>query len=220
MRNNIRLQLNSAGTCDAFCQAHPDPNPANQTVATRLHDLVSQSTTLSQLQHSSLVARNTAIDHKTALRASISEAMAAIIGIAKATFRAEPASAVRLRPPRGRTNETAFLTSARVAVAEVQARKDLFIRFGMPETLLDTVTAELNEYEAAVVRQRNALVTQVGASAELAAVTREVMIVLKHLDALHRLRFKNDPDMQAAWKSARNVAYRLPESVPATPQAA
>jgi hypothetical protein len=58
---------------------------------------------------------------------------------------------------------------------------------------------------------RDAPAPQVAASAELTIVSREIVAVLRHLDALHRLRFKAEPDLLAAWMSARNVAYRLAE---------
>jgi hypothetical protein len=220
MRSNIRLQLNSASSCDAFCREHPDPNPATALVATHLGGLVGKANALAQLQHSSQVARAAAVERKKELRESIANGMAALVGISRVAVRSDPGSSVELRALRGRTNESGFLTTARVAVAEAGARKEIFVKLGMPETLLDSMTAELDEYEAVQLRQRNAHAAQVGASAELTAVTREIMATLRHLDSLHRLRFKNAPDLQAAWKSARNVAYRLPEPAEGEEEAA
>lgn len=211
MRSNIRLQLNTASSCDAFCRKHPDPNPATALVGTHLGGLVTRANSLAQLQHSSQVTRAAAVERKKELRESIANGMAALVGLSRVAVRSDPGNMVALRSLRGRTNESGFLTTARVAVAEAGARKEIFLNLGMPETLLDTMAAELDEYEAVLVRQRNAHATQVGASAQLTAVTGEIMATLRHLDSLHRLRFKDAPDLQAAWKSARNVAYPLPE---------
>jgi hypothetical protein len=92
--------------------------------------------------------------------------------------------------------------------------------FGLTDALLGALTADLDAYDAAVSRQRNALTAQVGAGAELRAVTDDIMGVVKNLDALHRVRFRKDRELHAAWKSARNVAWRLPEpDTPAEPGA-
>ena len=39
MKTIIRLQLNMAGSANAFCKAHPDPNPAGQVMAAQLDQL-------------------------------------------------------------------------------------------------------------------------------------------------------------------------------------
>jgi hypothetical protein len=216
MRTNIRLRLDMAGRAMEFCRAHPDQNPSTALVATRLSDLVARATTLSQQQRASLVTAAAAVNRKNELRETIGEHLAALAGISKAASATQPGLTVHRRLPRGRTSEPTFLTIARVAVAEATASKELFLKFGMPDTLLETMTAELDEYEAAVSRQRNGLATQVGAGAELDSVTAEIMGVVKHLDSLHRLRFKGDPELRAGWKSARNVAWRIPQPEPVT----
>jgi hypothetical protein len=157
------------------------------------------------------VVRAEAVARKEELRVSISGNLVSLVGISKAAARTQPGITVHRGVQTGRVNETRFLTTARVAVAEATARKDILNSAGMPENLLESLTAELDEYEAVQARQRNALAAQVAASAELTIVAREVVAVLRHLDALHRLRFKAEPDLLAAWMSARNVAYRLAE---------
>lgn len=47
----------------------------------------------------------------------------------------------------------------------------------------------------------------IGARAELVAVTAEVMLIVRQLDALNRFRFRKDAESLAAWKSARDVAW-------------
>jgi hypothetical protein len=215
MRTTIRQQVDAAGRGDAYCQSHPDPNPANALVATHLHDLYGRALILDQVQHQAQKAREEAVDRKEALRGSIAGNLKAVAGISKAVARTQPGITVHLQLPHGRINETRFLTTSRVAVAEALAQKDALVTAGMPDGLLDTLTAELNEYESALNRQRNAMATQVAASAELVIVAREIVAVLKHLDALFRLRYKKEPEQLRSWMSARNVFYRLAE--PAAP---
>jgi len=51
----------------------------------------------------------------------------------------------------------------------------------------------------------------VGAHAELGAVTDEIMLIIRQIDALTRFSFRRDAESLAAWKSARDVAWPLPD---------
>lgn len=220
MQTNIRLKLDMAGRALEFCRAHPDDNPATGQVATRLNELVTQANKLVQQQRSGQTDASAAVNQKADLRLGIENHLAALIGIARAAAVEHPDIAVHRRRPRRRANEVTLLTTARVAIAEAMANKDLLMPFGLTDALLGALTADLDAYDAAVSRQRNALTAQVGAGAELRAVTDDIMGVVKNLDALHRVRFRKDRELHAAWKSARNVAWRLPEpDTPAEPGA-
>jgi hypothetical protein len=105
-------------------------------------------------------------------------------------------------------------------VAESVAVKAILESYGLTENLLEGMNGDLDAFEAAVARQRNALATQVGAGAELKEVVQDIMEVVRNLDALHRIRFRDDPELKAAWKSARNVAWRAPEPSADVPRAA
>jgi hypothetical protein len=218
MRTNIRLKLDMAGRAVEFCRAHPDDNPATAQVATRLNELVARANTLAQHQRATLVAGAAAVEQKSELRVAIEQKFSALMGIARVASVQHPDIAVHRRMPQPRTNEATFLTTVRVGVSEAKASKELLVPFGLTDTLLDDITADLDAYEAALGRQRNAHAAQVGAGAELAAVTDDIMGVVKNLDALHRLRFQKDRELHASWMSARNVAWRLPEpEAPASP---
>lgn len=208
MLAKIRLVLDMAGRALAFLLGHPDPNPATAQVIGKLASLVSRSDSLAQLQRTSQITGTAAVNLKNDLRVAIEDGMIVLSGISLAIVKSHPDMTIHIRLPQGRVAESTFVTIARVAVAEASARKELFVVEGMPEALLDEMTKLLDDYEAALTRQRNALSTQVGASAQLAAVATDIIGVVKHLDKLNRRRFKKDPELKAAWKSARNVAWR------------
>jgi hypothetical protein len=198
-----------------FCQAHPDSNPATAQVATRLVSLVGHSNELLLQHRTSELIATTAVERKNALRESIAEHLGSLAGISRVASASKPDLTVHRRLPRGKASEPTFLSTARVAVAEAAANKEVLLQHGMPVDLLDIMTAELDEFDAVLARQRNAIATAVGANAELESVAREIMGVVRHLDYLHRLRFKQDPDLRAAWKSARNVAWKSGDTTPA-----
>jgi hypothetical protein len=77
----------------------------------------------------------------------------------------------------------------------------------MPETFLDELGAALDKFEQALNEKHNGRAAHVGARAELEAVTSEIMLIVRQLDALNRFRFRSDAESLAAWKSARDVAW-------------
>ena len=63
--------------------------------------------------------------------------------------------------------------------------------------------------QASAGRQQHA-----GATADLRAVAAEIVALVERINALNRHRFRDDPDLLAAWDSARKVFGRSRE-VPA-----
>jgi len=193
-----------------FVRAHPDENPATTLVATRLTDLAARASQLLQAQRTQQLAVASSVSLKAGLRDTLEEYFVSLVGIARSAAEDHPDITVHRRMPRRRTNEATFLTTARVAVAEAAGIKALLEPYGLSDGLLEAMNGDLDAYEAAISRQRNAAAAQVGAGAELRAVVEDVMGVIRNLDALFRVRFRDDPDLRGAWKSARNVAWRAP----------
>ena len=223
MLETIRLKLDTGGRVLEFCRTHPDPDPGTVQVVDRLGMLIGRAGDAALQQRSSLTIVAAAVSHKTELRFKIENALAALFGVAKAAAVVNPDIAVHRRLPRPRTNENSLLTMAEVAVAEATAVRDRLVPYGLRDGMLEGLKEDIDAYESEIGRQRNALAAQVGASADLRAVTKEVMQVIKNLDAIHRIRFARDPELKAAWKSARNVAWPNPEpevaETPTTPGA-
>jgi hypothetical protein len=211
MKTNIRLKLDMAGRVQEFLLAHAAEDPAIAQVTARLGELVPRARELARTQRAAQMTEAAAVDQKDELRHAIEDGLASLVGIAKAAAEAHPDLTVHQRMPRRRPNAATLLTTARVAVTEAIASKERLAAYGMTDALLQSLTADLDAYEAAVSRQRNAQAAKVGAGAELAAVTADIMAVARNLDAIHRVRFRKDPELKAAWKSARNVAWPAPE---------
>lgn len=207
MRNIIRLVLIMLGRAVAFIRAHPDDNPATNQVTARLFALAERAEILAQQQRAGQTGVSAAASDKAEIRDTIENGLSALFGIAKAAAKEHPDLTVHRRMPRRRLDENTLLTTARVATAEARAARDIMAPFGLNDELLDTLTAGITAYEAALVRQSNSLAAQVGAGAELDVVAIAIMDVVKNLDALYRVRFRKDAELMAAWKSARNVAW-------------
>lgn len=219
MDTNIRLKLDMGGRVVVFCRAHPDDNPATAPVVARLTETVNRAEELKLQQRQAITVVSAAVNQKSELRVLIENGLASLFGIAKAGAKEHPDLAVHRRLPKPGASEATLLQVARVAVNEATVVKEILVPYGLTDALLQGLAADIAAYEVVLERQRQAIASQVGASKDLQGVASDLMRVVKNLDAIHRIRFKNNRELRAAWKSARNVAWPATEPV-ATPDPA
>ena len=92
-----------------------------------------------------------------------------------------------------------------------KAHRDLFLASGMSPESLEELNRQLAAYQEEVGEANAGRRAHTGARAELRAVTRQLMRLLKQLDGIVVYRFRDRADLLGSWKSARNVAWPLPE---------
>jgi len=110
----------------------------------------------------------------------------------------------------------AFRTAARSIEAEAQARKELLVRHGLADTVVDSLARALDDFDQAVAQGIEGRQAHVGASAELGALAGEVVRLVRVMDGLNRTRFAHDSELLAAWESARHVVRAPQPGAPAT----
>jgi hypothetical protein len=98
-----------------------------------------------------------------------------------------------------------FRTLTSTIVVEAQKQKELLVKHGLVERVLDSLTAELKEFDQAIGRGAEGRRVHIGAGVELDVVADEVVEIVRVLDGLNRFRFADDPDLLAAWRAASNV---------------
>jgi hypothetical protein len=206
----IRRKLDMAGRVRDFCRTHPDQNPGYTAAVGRLEERLARAEALAQQQVAGQLAVSGAVVNKEQLRDEIYNTLALLAGLAKPAAQEEPDLAVGFVRPRTKLSHQAFLTRARVSAANGSAHRDLLVRYGMPETFLDELGTALDSFEQSLNEKHNGRAAHVGARAELEAVTAEIMLIVRQLDALNRFRFRKDAESLAAWKSARDVAWPMP----------
>jgi hypothetical protein len=207
MNFSIRRKLDMAGRVRDFCRTHPDQNPGYTAAVARLEERLARAEALARQE---VVGRQTAsgaVVNKEQLRIDIHKTIALLAGLAAPAAREERDLAVGIIRPDVNGSHQAFLTRSRVAAASGSTHKELLTRYGMPEGFLDELNTALDRYEQALNQQHAGRAAHVGARAELEAVTAEIMLIVRQLDALNRFRFRKDAESLAAWKSARDVAW-------------
>lgn len=115
----------------------------------------------------------------------------------------------------------AFRTAARGMSAEAQNQKELLVKHGLIDSVLQNLAQTLDEFDQVVEQGTEARRAHVGASAELDSIAEELVQVVRLMDGTSRYRFEADPDSLAKWESARATfaPQRGSNDVPPSPSA-
>lgn len=205
MRKQERRTLDAAERVLAFSREHPGEQPAVTSAVEVLTGLAAQATALLAQREGGERDWSSTVVGKARVRRGLRVQLEHLVGIADAASLRQPDQAVALRLPSLTAGRAQFAARVRDLVAAARGRQELLATYGLPDGLLGEIEQALARYEGVegdkwVARQR-----AVGATAELRQVTRSIAIVLRHLDALNRIRFADDAEVLAAWRSAREL---------------
>jgi hypothetical protein len=206
MQAQVRRKLEMGTRVLEFSRAHPDGSPGYTAAVTRLEERLARAEQLATGQREGTLEVRAATARKLELRATMRKSHLSHLGeVAKVAAREVPELAQKLVLKPGITTYLAFRTAARGMVAEAQNQKEVLVRHGLVEAVLDDLVQTLDQFDAAVDRGLEGRQRHVGASAELLATTEEIVQVVRVMDGLNRYRFKGDPALLAQWESASNV---------------
>jgi len=201
----IRIKLDVGGRVVGFCHAHPSDNPGLNAAVGKLEDRLARANVLDQQHESGQIAVKASVLTKGGLRATVRDGLILVAGLAEAAVGEQPDLEVRIKAPPIKISRKEFVNRARVAVQQATDVEALLKEYGLPDTLLAELSAAIDRIEATEGAKEVGRNAQVGASADLDKVTGEVMRILRQLDRLNRHRFKDDAELLAAWRYARNI---------------
>lgn len=206
MNAEIRRKLEMGMRALNFSQAHPDASAGYTAALGRLDERIARALALATQQRTGVIAVRTATARKRELRATLQSALLNHLArVAEVASREEPELARKFQLPRDNGSYQAFRTAARAIADEAQARKELLVRYGLSEPLLESLEQALDQFDEALDAGNAGRRAHVGARAELDAVLAEVVQLVHVMDGLNRYRFAKDVEQLAAWESARNV---------------
>ncbi len=207
MENMVRVRLAMGAQAAAFCKAHPDTNPATGQVAAKLIELSARAGTLLEQKEQGRGAASAAVLDKAAARRAVGEDLKALRKIVREAERKHPEVAIHRKSQKSRASVTEYYANARVALDNATALKEILVPFGLSDELLASLTQGLDTLKAAIDHRLDAVGARITARADLELVSHQIVGVVNSLDAVHAVRFKQSPEVLAAWKSARNVAW-------------
>jgi hypothetical protein len=213
----VRVKLEMAARVRDFLHNHPLADAGFTAAMASFDALMARATGHSTLQQEGVVtARNSTTRRKEVKDLLRNGLLRHVAGVGQVAAKERPELAGVFQLPSMNTH-LSFITSAGRMLAEAEANKDFLATKGLGDTTIDDLKKALAELDTVDGSSRSARANHVGARADLEAVTKEIMDQVRLLDGTVRYRFRDDPEILAAWKSARNVPPR-PHAKAVTPE--
>jgi hypothetical protein len=207
MRHTVRLKLDCARGVLAFCRRYPGSAPATLEAEDRLERLMAQATILRDQERFAQEEEETAARMRDQLARSLKERLDVLLRLAAAVALGQGIGELRIRVRLRLTGPGIFLRAARQVIDTANAHQSLLVRYGMPGGMLNTLSAELDSLQAAHNRRVTSTAVHAAAAADLATLAAEAMLIIRHLDALNRIRFAAAPDRLAEWLAVSTVRW-------------
>ena len=201
MNGRTRTKLNMGDRALNFSRAHPDASPGYAAALTGLEQRLTKAQQLARVQQEGINQRKAANARKNALRRQMIRAQLRHLSrVAKVAGKDVPELAGKLVLKSQLRAYRAFRAVAGSMVAEAQTQKELLVKHGLADTVLDSLVQSLEQFDRAVTESTDALRTHVSARAELDVLGDEVVEIVEVMDALTD---SASPMMQRSWRSGK-----------------
>ena len=202
----VRARMDMVGRVRTFSRAHPSDEATYQPLVDRFEERWARAEALATQQRAGGIdARAGAARARDARRRLQRDHLPLLVRLGEQVAKAAPDLLGKFQMIRANLSRQAFATAARAMVAEARAHQDAFVALGMTPTFLDELDTLLDQFDAGVEQSRDGRHQHVGARADLVTVTEELTELVRLLDGVNRYRFQADPELLAAWNSARNI---------------
>jgi hypothetical protein len=206
MKAKTRRKIEAGRRALSFSLAHPDPSPGYATTLASLQERLARAEQLISLQRDRIAqVRGTTVQKRGLRRIMRRTQLSHLARVAELAARENPDVTQKfvLRPEQVPYLE--FQATARAMLAEAQNQKQLLVKHGLAETLLEGLVKNVAQFDTAMEQGSEARRGHVGASAELDLIGDEIMHLVRVMDALNRFRFAEQGEVLAEWESASNV---------------
>ena len=206
MKAKTRRRIEAGRRALEFSLAHPDPSSGYATTLASLQSLLARAEELITLQRDRIGQVRGATQQKRNLRRRIRRSqMKHLARVAQGAARENPELAQKfaLRPEQ--TPYLEFQAMARAMLAEAQGNKELLVKYGLAETLLEGMVRNVKQFDLTIEQSTEARRGHIGAGAELDSIGDQIVHLVNVMDGLNRDRFGEVPQNLAEWSSARNV---------------
>jgi hypothetical protein len=200
-----------------WSREHPDTAPGYAAAVSRLEDRLRRAEVLAEQQRNGILEVRRATRRKEELRRTMKQAhLSHLASVAEVASSEEPELVQKFVLPRRVNTYLAFRTAARGVVAEAESRKEMLVKHGLSETVLQDLIQLLDEFDLVVEQGTQGRAAHVGASAELDNVAAEVVQIVDVMDGLNRSRFRRNGEFLGSWTSVSSVVA-TPQPAPAKP---
>lgn len=189
-----------------FSRKYQDPSAGYVAAAARLEERLNRADLLVRQQMDGRAETRVATGRKRELRRVITQAhLDHLANVAQFASVEEPELFEKFVLPVDATTYLSFHAAASGIAAEAESRKELLLKHGLSEEVLNDLKVSLDEFETALEQGFAGRISRAAATAELVTVADEVVQIVKVMNGLIRIRFANRPDLLGAWQVATNV---------------
>jgi len=206
MNRRVSRRLEMGTRALEFSEAHPVDSPGYATAVQQLKEQLARAEQLGKEQERGTTEVHAATARKNELKRSIRwSQLVHLAGVAERAAKEVPELVQKFDLPRVPNRNLGFSTVARTMVEEAQRHKDVLIKHGLVEQILDSLGESLDQFDEVVQHGAEGRRVHIGARANLEVAADEVVQIVKILNGYNRHRFITQPDLLAAWTAARNV---------------
>ena len=213
MNAESRRKIETGTRALEFSRAHPDTEPTMTATVAKLEQLLARASETATVQRDGFVHVRAAAERKQALERQMRAgpiAHLAEVGRAAAREEHELGKTFTFRP--GASTSFAFRTAARSMAAAAEAHREVLLKYGLSQSVLDEFIVMLDQFDAAVVLGHEGRTAHVGATRELGALATEIVRTVRVMDARNRQRFADQEQLLGSWISASKVLGTPPRS--------
>jgi hypothetical protein len=206
MNRQIRRRKEMAVRVRDFSHAHPSADPSFVSILGRLEDGINRLVALEGQQTGGFLSKHSSAVRRRGLRRRLREGLLRhLVTVARDAAAEQPQLLEMFElPPHNLTNG-AFQSLSRKLLEQGVAQKEVLVKHGLSDRLLDDLTAAVAEFDASVAETNSGLNDHVLAGAELRRVSDEIMQLVAMMDGVNRYRFEREPQLLVAWESAKHV---------------
>jgi hypothetical protein len=206
MDSRSRRYLEMGASAEEFCAAHPDSEAGPSLLASKLTQLVERGRGFAATQREGLIDVAAATTEKRAIRRALMAGPIthlARVGQMAAVDDHELAKSFHFRP--SSNTYLGFRTAAGAMAAAAHTNKELLMKHGLSESVLDLFVQLLDKFDAAVRLGTTGRAAHTAATKQLDAVTFQIGRTVRAMDARNRLRFQNDGQLLQEWINRSTV---------------
>jgi hypothetical protein len=192
-----------------FSLTHPDLSESHALLLRRLEERLQRAKYLANQQRVGAVESHTAALRKRDLLREIRGAhlthLKHVVWMARSEL---PELHLKFRLPRGTIPYRTFRTALGTMAGEVLRQKEVLLKYGLSEAVLESLTQTLDQFDRLVEQGLGGRLTRTVASTELDIIGDEVVHIVKALDGPYRIRFGHRSELLAGWCSASHIIVR------------
>ena len=189
-----------------FSLAHTDASPGYAEALAGLQQRLTRARQLAEIQQDGINQRKAANKRKSELRLQMQKTQLRHLSrVAQVAAQQNPALNGKLVLRNAPRPYRSFRALAGTMVAEAQVEKELLVKYGLADTVLNSLVESMSQFDQAMGESTDALRAHVSARVELEVLADQVVDIVGVMDALNRFRFAADPAVLAEWDTVSNV---------------